>query len=142
MPNHFHFLVQIKSEKELFYFSGFEKTEGVPKIPSDNFGKLFNSYAKAYNREQNRLGSLFMKNFKRKLVKDELYLKKLVHYIHNNPVKANMCQRPEDYLYSSYKDIITNTITFIKRDELISWFNDLDNFIYFHSLSPELKEFE
>jgi REP element-mobilizing transposase RayT len=52
-----------------------------------------------------RKGSLFMKPYKRKKIEDEAYLKKLVHYIHCNPVKASLVKRPQDWKHSSYKII-------------------------------------
>ncbi len=142
MPNHFHFLIQIKSDKELFEIFGFENNKDISKAISNQFSKFFNSYVKAYNKQQSRMGSLFMKNFKRKIVSDDIYFKKLVHYIHNNPVEANLCDKPEGYKYSSFSEIILNKSTFVKKDELINWFGDLENFIYFHKLSPSLKEME
>ncbi len=140
MPNHFHFLVQVKSDKEVLEVFKFENSEACSKAIANQFGKFFNAYAKAYNSQQNRKGSVFMKNFKRKLVKDKEYLRKLVHYIHNNPIEAELCSVPEEYPYSSYEQIITNKSTFIKSQEIISWFNDIENFICFHKLSPALKD--
>ncbi|HEA31502.1 MAG TPA: hypothetical protein ENH91_16170 [Leeuwenhoekiella sp.] len=57
MPNHFHFLVRIKNDVSK------EKLEGHV---SKQFSNLFSSYTQAFNKQQKRKGSLFMKNFKRK----------------------------------------------------------------------------
>jgi hypothetical protein len=32
------------------------------------------------------------------------YLEEKLNYFHNNPVKAELVERPEDYLYSSARD--------------------------------------
>jgi len=74
MPNHFHLLLKIK---DLSYLSSVLKIENAHSNNhiSQQFSNFFNAYTKAYNKENRRLGSLFMKPFKRKLIKDEKYLK-------------------------------------------------------------------
>jgi len=54
---------------------------------SQYFSNLFNAYTKAINKNYNRSGSLFEKNFKRILIDDDSYLVQLVCYIHRNPQK-------------------------------------------------------
>ncbi|AFU67333.1 hypothetical protein P700755_000294 [Psychroflexus torquis ATCC 700755] len=152
MPNHFHFLVKVKGENDL--------TENLrDKIRKDNhkdqtgfinlsglvscqFSNLFNAYSKAFNKQQNRKGSLFIRPFKRKQVTDEQYLKKLVHYIHYNPVEAGLAKNPEYWKFSSYKSFVSKQTTKLKRADVISWFDDLDNFIYCHQHPPTLTGIE
>lgn len=88
------------------------------------------------------MGSLFMKNFKRKPVTDELYLKKLVHYIHNNPVEAGLSGKPEDWKHSSYRLIVSCDTTFLRASEVLNWFGAKEDFVAFHKLSPQLTEIE
>lgn len=151
MPNHFHFLIRIKSELELvaFFESAFpkfktleehsssKKLSSLEKYLSKQFSNLFSSYTQAFNKQQNRKGSLFIKNFKRKPINDNSYLLKLVHYIHFNPVKAKLCKNPQDYKHSSYSLIYQNKDTPVNKKELIEWFNDIENFIYVHTLMPQ-----
>lgn len=54
MPNHFHFLIQIK-------------TGSNEKLASQAFSNLFNSYVKAFNKQQNKSGSLYKRKFRKKL---------------------------------------------------------------------------
>jgi len=79
-----------------------------------------------------RMGSLFMKNFKRKRVDDYSYFIVLIRYIHMNPVKDGFVKNPEDWKYSSYNSILTNESTFLKRDEVIDLFGDEENFKFCH----------
>ncbi len=65
MPNHFHFMVRVKSEEVLkeFYkekhskrnkdLTGFENLSG---LVSQQFSNLFNGYTKAYNKMYDRKG--------------------------------------------------------------------------------------
>lgn len=168
LPNHFHFLIRIKSKKEIELvqaaqeaikkskvssqgtppaaFPKFKTLEMLPPTPekflSKQFSNFFSSYTQAFNKQQNRMGSLFMKNFKRKPVQTERYLKNLVHYIHLNPVEAWLCSSPEGWKYSSYNSIINPSPSenFICRDEVQEWFGDRENFIHFHQQSPQLTE--
>src|ERR1035437_704989 len=142
MPNHFHFLIRIKSEKELekhiktgSNLTGFQNLSG---LLAKHFSNFFNSYSKAINKQQNRKGSLFIRPFKRKRITDEKYMQKLIHYIHYNPVNAGLADRPEEWQHSSFKDIINESRTgFILKDEIISWFDDRENFIYCHRFPPK-----
>lgn len=155
MPNHFHLLVRVKKIKELKQqhsdLQSFGNLEGLnaaeaqtahANFLSNQFSKFFNSYAKALNKQQKRKGSVFMKNFKRKKVNDEIYLKKLIHYIHNNPVEARLCSKPGQWQHSSYESILKNENEFLKTDEIINWFVNKENFEKFHFLNFEFEEAE
>jgi len=108
MPNHFHFLVKIKTEVELKDLTGFENLSGLLKQP---FSNLFNGYAKAYNNMYNRKGSLFQRPFKQKPIDSEAYLKEVIFYIHHNPVHHGFTKQMEDWPYSSFPALLTNRLT-------------------------------
>lgn len=114
---------------------GFQNLEG---LVSKQFGNLFNSYSKAFNKQQGRKGSLFMHPFKRIKVTDESYLKKLVNYIHMNPVEAKLSSKPKEWKHSSYPGIVSNRSTLVLIDEVLSWFDDRENFIHCHRYPPEM----
>lgn len=141
MPNHFHLLIRIKDDEVIKSELLASEISGDTSIPLNHllikkFGDFFNSYTKSYNIQQGRRGSLFMHSFRRKPVLDEIYLSKLIHYIHRNPVKAGLCSFPEDWHYSSYRHLV-----FPGRDELITLdiqsvievYGDLTNFIETHN---------
>ena len=144
MPNHFHFLVQIKDEQELLDFfkkqdsnsnpTGFENLSG---LISKQFSYFLNSYAKAFNKQQQRKGSLFMRPFKRKKIISKKNLYNLIHYIHFNPIEAELCKNPEDWQYSSYSSLLSNSPTLLQREEVIKLFEDKDNFIFVHQQAIE-----
>ncbi|MCU0613147.1 MAG: hypothetical protein MUE60_15345, partial [Candidatus Eisenbacteria bacterium] len=56
-----------------------------------------------YNRRQGRIGHLFHGRYKASLVDVDRYLSALVRYIHLNPVRAGMVERPGDYRWSSHR---------------------------------------
>ncbi len=147
MPNHFHFLIEIKNKDELIHFflqqnpdlklASFFTFERLGKLMSKQFSNFFSSYTQAYNKQQKRQGSLFMKNFKRKKVIDKNYVYKLIHYIHYNPVEAGLCKKVDEWSFSSFNSILSKNPTLLKRDEVINWFEDNDNFIFIHQQLPK-----
>jgi hypothetical protein len=62
---------------------------------------LQSSYTQWFNRRWDRVGHLFQGRFKSFIVDGERYLLGLVRYIHENPVRAGMVERPEAYSWSS-----------------------------------------
>lgn len=72
MPDHFHFLLKLSVDYPLQKFVA-------------NFQ---NSFAKFFNKRNDRYGSLFQGPFKSKYVQSENYLLHLSRYIHLNPVTS------------------------------------------------------
>lgn len=58
----------------------------------------------------------------------------MVIYIHNNPVHHNFTENFETYPWTSYKSIKSQKPTKLKRNDVIEWFDDIDNFVYLHKL--------
>src|SRR3990172_7806093 len=89
------------------------------------------------NRKIEKEVYLCVPPFKRKRITDENYLRKLVHYIHYNPVEAGLAASCKEWQYSSYNALISTSPTLIAREEVIEWFDDLGNFIYCHKYPPQ-----
>jgi putative transposase len=62
---------------------------------------LQGSYTQAFNRRHRRAGHLFQGRYKAFLVQEDPYLLGLVRYIHENPMRARIVDRPELYEWSS-----------------------------------------
>jgi REP element-mobilizing transposase RayT len=90
MPNHIHLLIE----------------EGDIKIPNI-LQRIGAHYVYWYNKKYSRVGHLFQGRYRSEAVEDELYLKTVIRYIHQNPVKAGIVSRCEDYEWSSYPKIRT-----------------------------------
>lgn len=136
MPNHFHFLVRFKTEEELTVLSEQKNYPTNEFFLSKQFSNLFSSYTQAFNKQNDRRGSLFMRPFKRKSVANEDYLRKLIHYIHRNPVEAGLTIKPGDWKYSSYNQILATYDTIVERQEVLGLFGDRENFSHVHRQSP------
>ena len=140
MKNHFHLLVRIKEEEFIKNLRGFENRRGLKLYQP--FSNLFNAYTKAFNKRFGRSGSLFENRFHRKLVSDIEYFKRLVVYIHNNPVHHGFTQFAMDYPWSSYLTCISIKPTHLRRDSVIGWFDSEANFKTVHDNTSDVIDLE
>jgi len=90
MPNHYHLLIRQDGEW----------TAGL--LPQ----RVFNSYSKAYNKMYAHSGTLFESRYHSRSVQDEPYLLHLCRYIHANPARDRLVERPEYWPYSNYLEWI------------------------------------
>lgn len=110
MKNHVHLLM--KEENEPLSVS--MKRIGV-------------SYTAYFNRKYHRVGHVFQDRFKSQVIVSESQFKCCARYIHNNPVKALVVKKPDDYPWSSYRDYIHNHSTKLTdRSMLLSVFAEDD----------------
>jgi len=63
-------------------------------------------YTQASNRRHGRSGHLFQGRFKGILVDRDAYLLELSRYVVLNPVRAGICEMPEEWPWSSYRAMI------------------------------------
>jgi REP element-mobilizing transposase RayT len=131
LPNHFHFLMRIRTEEEIHETLRVSPTLRVLQ-PSRQFAHLFNAYAKAINRAYGRTGSLFQHPFGRIVVDSQAYLLQLTAYIHQNPQKHGLVSDFRAWTYSSYPALLSTRPTHLKREEVLGWFNGLVGFEAFH----------
>ena len=100
MPNHFHFLISTNQESLVM-----NKVGGLQLQSLQNaIRNLLSSYSKYYNYRYNRKGNLFQQKTKSKLVESDGY--QVLCYIHQNPWKAKLVDKIEDWTYSSFRDFI------------------------------------
>jgi len=86
MTNHIHMAVQCR-------------TEPVSKL----IRFVASQYARSTNRKMNSSGHLFERRHRLVLVQANGYLKTLVRYIHQNPVRVRMVDDPAQYAWSSHR---------------------------------------
>ena len=94
MGNHIHLLIYI------------DNIESFSKM----MASVNTKYAKYYNKIEDRCGYVYRDRFKSEQIKDQRHLENCVRYIHNNPVKAMICQKPSEYRYSSFNDFYNGNV--------------------------------
>ncbi|MEI7643038.1 MAG: DUF1156 domain-containing protein [Chloroflexales bacterium] len=88
MPNHVHVLIET--------FAGY---------PLDQILHSWKSYtAKEANKLLGRTGEFWQPEYFDRYIRDERHLADVVSYIHENPVKAGLASRAEDWVWSSARD--------------------------------------
>ena len=114
MPNHYHFLLRPGEDDALSRF----------------FQRLFNSYTQAFNKQQERSGTLFEGRAKSKLVDSEEYVIHLCRYIHLNSVRAGLVLNPGEWIYSNYLEWVEQ-----RNDTLV-------DYAFIHHYFPTPKDYE
>jgi len=85
MPNHIHLLLEMGN------------------LPLSKVLQRFHtSYTTYFNKKYDRVGHVFQGRYKAIVCDRDTYLLELVRYIHLNPVRAGLVERPEDYPWSSH----------------------------------------
>jgi REP element-mobilizing transposase RayT len=85
MGNHIHLLVGC---------------DGHP--PGDILKRIAIRYVSRFNKKYGRFGHLFQGRYMSEPIKDDAQLLAVLRYIHQNPVKAGLCKRPQEYRFSSW----------------------------------------
>ncbi len=90
MPNHVHLLVQ---------------------TPEPTLGRgmqfLVGHYVQEFNLRHGRRGALVQGRYKAGLVETGEHFITCLGYLAQNPVRAGLCERPEDWPWSSYPELET-----------------------------------
>jgi len=92
MPDHYHLLIKplIQDNKAIYLY----------------IGKIENSFSRYFNLHKNRKGPLWQSRFRSVAIKSNEQLLHVSRYIHLNPVTAELTEKPENWMYSSYKEYL------------------------------------
>ena len=118
MGNHIHLLIQ-------------EGTESLEQV----FKRLCGRFVYWYNVKYRRAGHLFQDRFKSEPVDSDDYFFTVLRYIHQNPTKAGLCKRVEDYAYSSYMEYF-NESSRVDRDYVLNLMT-IDEFVGLNQQSTD-----
>lgn len=149
LPNHFHFLVRLKSEDSILatatavapflrtvpqekLVAAKEEERDYHAVVERQFKRMFTAYAMYFNRKYKRKGNLFYRPFKRVSVKNEVHLQWLVYYIHHNPAKHGVSADFLNYPWSSYQLLVSKRITILDREKVWAIFGSKQLFVDFH----------
>ena len=163
LRNHFHFLLRVKTVEEQLNARQTSKVlipsqqavsprdwasgnTQLPTLlnPSKQFGNLFNSYARSFNITYKRSGTLFQQPFGRIEITSDRYFRRVVTYIHQNPLKHGFVQDFRDWPYSSFHTILSMKRTLLCRDDVLSWFDNPAGFEFSHTqiqIDQEIAQF-
>ncbi len=95
-------------------------------------------YTQYINRKYNRCGRLWQNRFFSSVVEKEPYLWAVIRYIEQNPVRAKLVKRAEDYQWSSARVHVSGIKDNILSKE--SWFNEKEIKSYREFLGKDANE--
>ena len=112
MQNHYHLLLKVE-------------TESLEKI----FKRIGVKYVYRYNMKYKRVGHLFQDRFKSEPIETDKQFLAALRYIHQNPIKAGICEKVSDCKWSSYKEYIQSddlidtefVFSLLSRDEFVEF---------------------
>ena len=103
MPNHYHLVIRQNENGSI----------------SRCIQTTFNAYSQTVNLMEQHSGTLFQGKAKAKQIDSESSLIQVIRYVHLNPVRAGLVQRPEDWHFSDYRNWILSPSEGHGRSELI-----------------------
>lgn len=112
MPNHYHLLAGVNAA-------------GLG--PSMN--SLQTRYSMYFNRINERVGHLFQDRFKAFEADEPAYLEWLPVYIHRNPVKAGLVQKPSDWQWSGHSELLSTSQRYLDLTRLAAYGEDRAAFV-------------
>ena len=115
MNNHVHFLLKEKNRGDISLI----------------MKRLLTKYVKWYNKKYSRIGTLIANRYKSHPVEIDKYFLSVVRYIHQNPIRAKIVERLEDYKWSSYNEYITGNKIIADKSSVLKMINK-NNFEDFH----------
>ncbi|PLT31848.1 transposase [Peribacillus deserti] len=112
MSNHVHLLLQTISEPTNLIMS-----------------KLNTRYAIYFNKRYQQDGHVFQGRYHAEMIDSIEYLVKTSRYIHLNPLRAHLVEKPEDYKWSSYRAFLQGQPDrFATPDLILLYFNSPQNY--------------
>lgn len=111
----------------------------VGEIVSKLFRRFFMSYSKSINKQENRTGSLFQKNFRRKHVDKDAYHTQVIYYIHKQLSHHGFNEKnDQNYTWNSYQRILNDRSSHLMKQEVLNWFGSKQSFITYHQTQHDL----
>ncbi len=120
MSNHFHLLVRGE----------------LPSL-ANAMRKACGPYAQRFNSRHGRTGHLFQERYRSEPVEDDAYLLVVARYIHQNPVKAGICQSCAEYRWSSYHEYADVEDGPCSKALILETVGGVDAFRDFHQVMPQ-----
>ena len=118
MPNHVHILVEpyieickiVQSWKAFTGKWALQNNEklgfGIPVYAEENRAKLIIPRKRVF----------WMREYWDRYIRNEEHFNNVINYFHNNPVKAKLCKRKEDWKWSSFRYIAEQSSAFPEEE--------------------------
>ena len=92
--------------------------------------RILTKYARWYNIKYGRSGALIANRYKSVPVEIDEYFLQLIRYVHQNPIKAGIAEKVEDYPYSSFIEYINESD--LTNNDFLLQIISLKEFVDYH----------
>ncbi len=104
----------------------------INQLLEDQFRRWFSSYALKYNNKYKDRGQLFLKRFKRILLRSEFKFEYMLCYIHHNPIHHKFRTDYRSWKYSSYNSYVNNEESVLNKEYVLNMLGTLEAYILAH----------
>lgn len=94
MPDHYHLLIKILQKNSFLQY----------------INNIENSFTRFFNINFKRKGPLWQSSFRSVRIKSNDQLLHVSRYVNINPITSSLVDRPEKWIYSSYKDYLNDDL--------------------------------
>lgn len=120
MSNHIHLLIG-------------ETSESISQIMK----RISDRFVIWYNKKYQRTGSLFQDRFRSEIIDSDKRFLITARYIFQNPIKAGITKKVDDYPYTNYFDYLSDANSITSTDEIMSFFHTNELFSAFMNCDTE-----
>ena len=121
MPSHFHWIVIVNPRygtisdimRDIKKFTAWQIFDHLIENKGSKLLGIFEESAEGF---ENQSKKLWMKRFDDEVIRDQQMFWTKLNYIHNNPIKAGLVNRAEDYKYSSSRNYINGYHSVLEVD--------------------------
>jgi len=120
MTNHLHMIIQVKKPNNLSSvirdFKQFTTNEIMRLLENDNRKHILSLLNKSFYKKAGTIKQIWQRDNYPEVIQTEKFYNNKVEYIHHNPVKAGYVEKPEDWLYSSARNMYLNDDSILAVD--------------------------
>jgi len=121
MPSHFHWILIVNPKygtisdimRDIKKFTTWQIFDILEEIENRTFLKIFQQSADGIKDQEKKL---WMSRFDDEVIRNQQMFWAKLNYIHNNPLKAGLVTRAEDYKYSSARNYINKDQSVLEVD--------------------------
>jgi len=128
IPNHFHFLIQVKEEKEIPVL---DKKIDINKLITNKFKNFFISYSMAFKNMFQQKSNVFSQKYKHVQLHTDEDIKRVILYIHSNP-KHHHVGDWKTYKWSSYQEALYRNLSVGKSSFVLDLFGGKQDYLGIH----------
>ena len=119
MPSHFHWIVEVNTKygtisdvmRDIKKFTAWKIFDEIDKGKYKSLGRIFSEEARGFKDQKRKL---WIARFDDEVIRNQKMFWVKLEYIHNNPIKAGLVSKAEDYKYSSARNYINNDHSIIR----------------------------